>query len=67
MSCHQRHAISTGMTSICVSGVNPAGKGKKLHTEWKWVFGEMAWDIQIGSFTGQQMLSIVNHANQVLL
>ena len=58
------------MVSICgvfMSGVDPAGKGKKLHTEWKWVFGEIAWDIQIGSFTGQQAVSIVSHANQVLL
>lgn len=53
----------------CVNalGVDPAGKGRKLHTEWKWVFGEMAWDIQIGSFTGQQTACVVSHANHVLL
>lgn len=58
------------MAFICgvyVLGVEPAGKGKKLHTEWKWVFGEMAWDIQIGSFTGQQTVSIVSHASTMLL
>ena len=31
-------------------------KGKKMHTEWKWVFGEMAWDIQVASFTGQPVV-----------
>lgn len=53
-SCYRCHAISViKLWSVCVSGVDPAGKGKKLHTEWKWVFGEMAWDIQIGSVPGQ--------------
>ena len=36
-----------------VTGTEGDVKGKKLHTEWKWVFGEMAWDIQVASFTGQ--------------
>lgn len=58
------------MASTCnvyALGVDPAGKGKKLHTEWKWVFGEMAWDIQIGSFTGQRTVYVVSHANHMLL
>ena len=40
------------MACVMLSGREADGKGKKLHTEWKWVFGEIAWDIQVANFTG---------------
>lgn len=42
------------MSFLPLPGPDTNSKGKQLHTEWKWVFGEMAWDIQISRFTGEQ-------------
>ena len=38
----------------CFSGTESGSpvQGRRLHTEWQWTFGEMAWDIQAGQFTG---------------
>ncbi len=47
------------MRLLPLPGAEINSKGKQLHTEWKWVFGEMAWDIQISSFTGEQLPLLV--------
>ncbi len=47
------------MRLLPLPGTDTNSKGKQLHTEWKWVFGEMAWDIQISSFTGEQLPLLV--------
>ncbi len=47
------------MSFLPLPGQDTSSKGKQLHTEWKWVFGEMAWDIQISSFTGEQLPLLV--------
>ncbi len=47
------------MSFLPLPGPDTNSKGKQLHTEWKWVFGEMAWDIQMSSFTGEQLPLLV--------
>ena len=57
-----KHCTCTANSVLCflhLPGPDTNSKGKQLHTEWKWVFGEMAWDIQIGSFTGEQLPLLV--------
>ena len=43
-----------------ISGAESASpaKGRRLHAEWQWTFGEIAWDIQTGQFTGVLQLNI---------
>lgn len=57
-----KHCTCTANSVMCLlplPGAETNSKGKQLHTEWKWVFGEMAWDIQVSSFTGEQLPLLV--------
>lgn len=68
-SSHSQHCnkvMQLVNRKMCMTGAEVTGKGKQLHTEWKWVFGEMAWDIQMASFTGQHIMCATSAAQRVL-
>ncbi|DBB01694.1 hypothetical protein WJX77_000727 [Trebouxia sp. C0004] len=61
VECYKYQTVAAAQAAATkTTGPDTNSKGgKQLHTEWKWVFGEMAWDIQISRFTGSEESDIV--------
>ncbi|KAL0044614.1 hypothetical protein WJX82_002814 [Trebouxia sp. C0006] len=60
VECYKYQTLAAAQAAATkTTGADTNSKCKQLHTEWKWVFGEMAWDIQISSFTGSEESDIV--------